>query len=90
MAKADLLEKVASEAGCSVDETDRILKAFTGVIGEQISEGKSLNLMGFGTFSVVERAARKGRNPRTGEELDIPAHKAVKFKPSKSLNESVN
>lgn len=89
MTKAELIDGVATKcemtkklAGCSIDAT---IEAITAAL----SKGDGLTLVGFGTFSVVQRAARKGRNPQTGKEIKIKARKVVKFKPGKNLKEEV-
>lgn len=90
MTKANLVEKFAAKAGMTKIDAERALNIFLESIQESLVTDKKLTLVGFGTFSVEERQARKGRNPRTGEELDIPASNVVKFKPGKTLKESVN
>jgi len=71
-------------------EAERKLDAFTGLIEDILAKGEEVNFIGWGKFSVAERAERKGRNPKTGEEITIPAKKAVKFKAGKKLNDKVN
>ncbi|NCC24769.1 MAG: HU family DNA-binding protein [Deltaproteobacteria bacterium] len=89
MTKADLVAKIAEKANVTKAEAERCLNAFLeSVQGVLSSEGK-LTLTGFGTFAVDERKARTGRNPRTGEELNIPACKVVKFRPGKVLKDAV-
>ena len=89
MTKADLIVKIAEESGLTKVNAERALNAFTkSVENVLVKEGK-LTLTGFGTFQVEERKQRTGRNPRTGEEITIPASKVVKFRPGKLLKESV-
>jgi DNA-binding protein HU-beta len=88
--KADLVNAMAEKAGMSKADTEKAIKAFTDVITEALKAGDKVALVGFGTFSVGERAARVGQNPQTGEKMDIPAAKVPKFKPGKALKDSVN
>lgn len=67
-----------------------LLKAFTDVVAEELKKGEKIQLVGFGTFEVSERAARTGRNPQTGAEMTIAASKAPKFKAGKALKDSLN
>jgi DNA-binding protein HU-beta len=89
MTKAELVSKIAEKAGLTKADSEKALNAFLSAVEETlISEGK-LTLTGFGTFAVEERKERTGRNPRTGEEIKIPACKVVKFRPGKLLKEAV-
>ena len=89
MTKAELVSKIAEKAGLTKADSEKALNAFLSAVEETlVSEGK-LTLTGFGTFAVEERKERTGRNPRTGEELKIPACKVVKFRPGKLLKEAV-
>jgi len=88
--KADLVTTMASEAGLKKVEAERALMALTGAIQNALTDGRKVTLVGFGTFSVSERAARVGRNPQTKEPIHIPASKSVKFKAGKSMREAVN
>lgn len=89
MTKADLIVKIAEKAGLTKANAERALNAFLdSVEATLVSEGK-LTLTGFGTFAVETRKARKGRNPRTGEEITIPASQVVKFRPGKLLKDAV-
>ena len=90
MTKADLINAIAEKGEYSKKDADKALKAFIDVVGDELSKGGKVQLAGFGTFEVVERAAREGINPRTKETISIPASKAPKFKPMKSLKEKVN
>ncbi|MGQ3892208.1 HU family DNA-binding protein [Legionella sp. CNM-4043-24] len=89
MNKGELVDKAANLAGTTKVETARVLQAFTDVITEALKNGDQIVIPNFGTFSVVNRAARDGRNPQTGETLKIKASKAAKFKAGKSLKEAV-
>ena len=89
MTKAELVSKIAEKAGLTKADSEKALNAFLSAVEETlVSEGK-LTLTGFGTFAVEERKERTGRNPRTGEEIKIPACKVVKFRPGKLLKEAV-
>ncbi|GFM35584.1 HU family DNA-binding protein [Desulfovibrio psychrotolerans] len=89
MTKADLVEKIAEKANLTKANAERSLNAFIEAVeGVLVKEGK-LTLTGFGTFVVEERKERKGRNPRTGAEISIPAAKVVKFRPGKLLKEAI-
>ncbi len=90
MNKTELVAAMAAKADISKKDAEAALKAFTDVVGEQLKKGKKIQLVGFGTFEVSKRAKRTGRNPRTGEEMVIPASKAPKFKPGKALKDIVN
>ena len=90
MTKADLVEKIHSKAGlASKAQAERVLDVTVASLVEALASGESVTFTGFGSFKVVQRAARKGRNPRTGEEIKIPAGKVVKFTPGKLLKDSV-
>ncbi|MEG6548734.1 HU family DNA-binding protein [Desulfocurvibacter africanus] len=89
MTKADLVAKISEKAAISKADAERALNAFLDAVGSTlVGEGK-LTLTGFGTFAVEERKERTGRNPRTGEEIKIPATKVVKFRPGKLLKDAV-
>lgn len=90
MNKAELVAAIADKAELSKKDADAALKAFTDVVAEELKKGEKIQLVGFGTFEVSERAARTGRNPQTGEEMTIPASKAPKFKAGKALKDLVN
>ncbi len=89
MNKAALVEHVANKAGLSKAAAQRAVEAVFGGITEALARGESVAIVGFGTFSVAQRAARTARNPRTGETIQVPASKAPKFKAGKSLKEAV-
>jgi len=89
MNKTELVEDVAKKMGTTKKEAEAAVSAFTETVKEALAEGKKVQLVGFGNFEVRDRAARKGRNPQTGEELDIPATKVPAFKPGKGFKEVV-
>lgn len=88
--KADIVEQVAQEADLSKASASRALNAFLEVITNSLRSGKSISLVGFGTFSVKPRAARVGRNPKTGEPIQIEAANVPNFKAGKALKDAVN
>ncbi len=90
MNKTELIDHMAKEADISKDQASKALSAFTSGITSALQNGDSVTLIGFGTFSVSERAARTGRNPRTGEALEIAARKTARFKPGKSFSTGVS
>ena len=81
---------IADEAGLSKKDAEKALKAFTDVVTEELKKGEKVQLVGFGTFEVSERAAREGRNPQTGAAMKIAASKAPKFKAGKALKDLIN
>ena len=90
MNKTELVAAVAEQAGLSKKDAEAAVKAFTDVVAEALRAGDKIQLVGFGTFEVSERAAREGRNPRTGETMTIEASKTPKFKAGKALKDLVN
>ena len=90
MTKADLVRRLKAAAGITKTQAEKAVGSFVSAATETLSAGEKLTLVGFGTFSVVARSAREGRNPRTGEKINIAASKAVKFKPGKGLCAKVN
>ncbi|RME45217.1 MAG: HU family DNA-binding protein [Deltaproteobacteria bacterium] len=90
MNKADLISHVAAEAELSKAKAEQAVNAMINGIKDALAEGKRVTLIGFGSFAVSERKARKGRHPRTGAEIDIPASKVLKFKPGKEIKEALN
>lgn len=86
MTKAELVSKMAEDAGITKAAATSALEAFLEGVTKTLKSGDKLTLVGFGTFSVSKRAARKGRNPFTGEEIKIKARKVAKFKASKELS----
>lgn len=89
MNKAELIEQIAQEAGISKAEAGRALEAAVSSITCELKRGRSIQLVGFGTFSVGARAERIGRNPRTGESITIAAVRVPKFAPGKTLKEAL-
>lgn len=89
MNKADLIAKIAKDAGISKAVATKALDATLESIKAALKKKDKVTLVGFGTFSVLQRKARKGRNPRTGKEINIPAKKVPKFTPGKELKEAV-
>ena len=90
MNKADLVEAMASKTGATKKATEEQVEAFVSTITASLKKGEKVQLVGFGSFEVRKRAARKGRNPRTKEEIKIPASKAPVFKAGKALKDLVN
>ncbi len=90
MNKAELIAAVAEKAELSKKDAEKAVKALTDVISEELVKGDKIQLVGFGTFEVSERAAREGRNPKSGEVMNIPASKTPKFKAGKALKDMVN
>jgi DNA-binding protein HU-beta len=87
MTKAEFIAAVASETGLTKTQAAKTIDTVTDTITGELKKGEKIILPGFGTFSVAKRKARTGRNPRTGEEIRIPASKAAKFTPGKALKE---
>lgn len=90
MNKTELVAAVAEQADISKKDAEKALKAFIDVVTEEMKKGEKVQLVGFGTFEVSERAAREGRNPQTGKTMKIEACKAPKFKAGKALKDAVN
>lgn len=90
MNKSELIEVVAQSADISKAAASRAIDAFVTSVTDALKDGDQVTLVGFGTFTVRERAARTGRNPRTGESITIPASKAPGFKAGKALKDAVN
>jgi DNA-binding protein HU-beta len=90
MNKVELSAAIAEQTGLSKKDSDAAVKAFIDVVTDELKKGGKVQLVGFGTFEVSERAAREGRNPQTGETMTIAASKAPKFKAGKALKDSVN
>lgn len=90
MTKADLVEQVASEAEMTKKDAEQLVEIiFDSIIGA-LNKGEKIELRGFGSFRVRQRDARKGRNPKTGTAVDIPAKRVAYFKPGKELKEVIN
>ena len=90
MNKTDLVAAMAEQAGVSKKDAEKVLKAFTDVVTDELKKGEKVQLVGFGTFEVSQRAAREGRNPATLQRIQIPASKAPKFKPGKAFKDALN
>jgi len=88
--KADLVNAMAEKAGLNKTDAEGALKAFTEVVTEALKAGDKVAMVGFGTFSVGDRAARTGQNPQTGEKIQIAAARVPKFKAGKALKDAVN
>ena len=90
MNRTELVAAMAEKTQLSKKDADLALKAFIDVVSEEMQRGEKVQLVGFGTFEVSERAAREGRNPQTGETMTIAASKSPKFKAGKALKDLVN
>ena len=90
MNKTELIAAVAEKTGLKKKDAEKAVKAFTDVVTEALVKGDKVQIVGFGTFEVSERAAREGRNPRSGETMTIAASKMPKFKAGKALKDVVN
>jgi len=90
MNKSELVAAMAEKTELSKKDAEKALKALVDVITEELAKGEKIQLVGFGTFDIAERAAREGRNPQTGEAMKIPASKAPRFKAGKALKDAVN
>ena len=90
MNKTEFISAIAEKAELSKKDAEKALKAFVDVVTEEMKKGEKVQLVGFGTFEVSERAAREGRNPQTGETMKIAASVAPKFKPGKALKDAMN
>lgn len=89
MNKVELIGAVASKSEISKKDVEKVINAFTNVVADALVDGDKVQLVGFGTFEVVERAERQGRNPSTGEAMTIAASKSPKFKAGKALKDAV-
>jgi DNA-binding protein HU-beta len=89
MTKAELIEKIAKDADVSKAAAGKALDSFIDGVKKSLKKGNKVTLVGFGTFSVSKRGARKGRNPRTGETIKIKASKAPKFTSGKAFKEAI-
>ncbi len=90
MNKEDLVDAIADETQLSKTDSKKFLDALIKIIPRTLATGDNIQLVGLASFSVTERAARKGRNPQTGKEIDIAASKVVKFTAGKALKEAIN
>lgn len=89
MNKVELIGAVASKSKISKKDVEKVINAFTNVVADTLVDGEKVQLVGFGTFEVVERAERQGRNPSTGEAITIAASKSPKFKAGKALKDAM-
>ncbi|HRY99187.1 MAG TPA: HU family DNA-binding protein [Bacteroidales bacterium] len=89
MNKAELIEAIAAEAKLTKADAKKALDAFIGTTTKALKKGDRVALVGFGSFAIAKRAARKGRNPQTGKEIKIQAKKVVKFKPGSDLAKKI-
>ena len=90
MTKAELIEAIANETGMTKKDSETFLNSFMAQITKSLKDGNDVSLIGFGSFTVKDRPARTGRNPRTGDEIKIAACKAAGFKAGKPLKDAVN
>lgn len=90
MNKTELIAAIANQTELSKKDAEAALKAFIDVVSEELKKGEKVQLVGFGTFEVSERAEREGRNPSTGETMTIKASKSPKFKAGKALKDMIN
>ena len=90
MNKAELIDAIAKDTGLTKKDTEDFIKSFVENVSKEMENGGDVQLIGFGTFSVGERAARTGRNPKTGANITIAASKSPKFKAGKALKDRVN
>lgn len=89
MNKTELIAAMAEKAEISNKDAEKVLTAFTNIVANTLIDGDKIAITGFGTFEVVERAARTGRNPKTGDTIEIAASKSPKFKAGKALKDAV-
>ncbi|MCL6596819.1 MAG: HU family DNA-binding protein [Firmicutes bacterium] len=87
--KNELIAKVADRAGLSKKDSEKAINAFIDTVSDSLKAGQKVSVVGFGTFEVRERAARKGRNPQTGKEIEIPASRSPAFKAGKTLKDAI-
>lgn len=90
MNKGQFIEKMVEKSGLTVKDTEKAYKAFTETVIEALKDGDKIQLVGFGTFDVGERAAREGRNPQTGKSIQIAASKSPRFKAGKAFKDAIN
>ncbi|MBX3517388.1 MAG: HU family DNA-binding protein [Rhodospirillales bacterium] len=90
MTKNDLISSIATSTGLDRKDAGRAVEGMLAAITDALKDGAEVRLAGFGTFTVSQRAASKGRDPRTGEAIDISASKQAKFRPSKALKDALN
>lgn len=90
MTKAEIVEKVYERAGFPKRESYEIVESAFELLREELRQGEKVKIAGFGNFTVKEKASRRGRNPQTGEEIEIPARRVLTFKPSNVLRDALN
>ena len=90
MNKSELIDKIANNSDMSKADSEKVLNSILSAITDAVAAGDKVSLIGFGTFSVSDRAARQGRNPQTGQSMQIPARKLVKFKAGAKLVDAAN
>jgi len=90
MTKSDLVDELSQRTGQTKSTAESMLDSFVEIVAQTLKENNEVKLVGFGTFSVTTRKARTGRNPQTGQEIQIPEKKAVHFKAGKVLKDAVN
>jgi DNA-binding protein HU-beta len=89
MNKTEMIAAIADKTGLTKRESEKALKAFTDTVAEELAKGNKVQLVGFGSFEVRTKAARTGKNPRTGEAINIPASKAPAFKAGKAFKDYI-
>lgn len=90
MNKADLVNSISEKTGLSKTKTNEVIDAFVASITESLKNGEKVTLVNFGTFNTSERDARKGRNPKTGESIEIPSKRVARFKVGAGLSKNIN
>lgn len=90
MTKAEIVEKVYEKAGFPKRESYEIVESAFEIVKEELKQGGKVKIAGFGNFSVKEKKSRRGRNPQTGDEIEIPARRVLTFKPSNVLRDALN
>lgn len=90
MNKSDLINALKERAGLSRKDSEVVVDTFFGSITESMAAGDRVEIRGFGSFRISERKAREGRNPKTGEAIQIPARRVIQFRPGKQLNQMIN
>ncbi len=90
MTKGEMIDAISEKSGATKADSEKVLKAFTEVVKDELGKGEKVAMVGFGTFYAVARPARTGRNPRTGDSIEIAASNVPKFKPGKALKDSLN
>ena len=90
MNKKELVAAIAEKSEVTKNDVEKVMQSFTEVVSEELAKGEKIQMVGFGTFEVAERAEREGRNPKSGEVMTIAASKSPKFKAGKALKDIVN